>query len=172
MNNHRYLLTVLSTCCFLSISNRAQAAEQAPAAARPYPTGIEVGAGLNAIVPYGNLRLNYDFDPHWTGNLAFQVGPTFSATTGPRDLSAITTAGAKYYFTHQGWFQPFVGADLGVAILPDNGLFGQVGVGSDLMFDPRWGISIAVHSNLRLLNSSLMSGTLAFRPEISTVWRF
>ncbi len=144
-------------------------------------TQLEVGAGLNTIVPYGNVRLQQEFSEQWSGNVALQLGPAFTKTNGPTPLNTVATAGVKYYWTRETWFQPFVGADVGVAWVPDRvtpmtqsevGLFGQLGVGADLMFSPHVGVSLALRSNLNLLNSSLMSGTLALRPEVNGVWRF
>lgn len=149
----------------------------------PQPTSrsIELGAGLNTIVPYANVRFNQDLDTHWTANAAFQIGPAFTKTSDSLALNPLGTLGLKYYFMRQGLWQPFLGADLGVAWVPDRvtplsqadlGVFGQLGVGTDLMFSHDWGISVALRSNLNLLNASLMSGTLTIRPEISAVWRF
>jgi hypothetical protein len=172
MKNYRYMLSLcVSTYYLISVISVAQAAEVLPEG-DTRSTGIEVGAGLNTIVPYGSLRLNHDFDQYWTGNVALQFGPEFTKTNGPYNLNALTTAGVKYYFSHAGWFQPFVGADIGVTLTPETEVFGQVGLGSDFMFHPNWGISLALRSNLLLFNRSLMSGTLALRPEIASVWRF
>lgn len=144
-------------------------------------TQVEVGAGLNTIVPYGNVRLQQDFSEQWSGNLALQVGPAFTKTNGPTPLNTVATAGLKYYWLRDSWFQPFVGADVGMAWVPDRvspmrqsevGIFGQLGVGADLMFSPHFGLGLALRSNLNVLNRSLMSGTLTLRPEINGVWRF
>ena len=141
---------------------------------------VEVGAGLNTIVPYASLRYHQPLAPQWVATGALQMGPAFTKTNHlvPNPLA---TLGLKYCFVESGLFQPFLGADIGAAWVPDRvqpdgmgelGLFGLVGAGVDIMFSPKWGLSLSLRSNLNLLNASLMSGTLTLRPEINSVWRF
>lgn len=174
---YRFAFTVLALSSLMGLTAQAQETDIPQ-------TQIEVGAGLNTIVPYGSVRLNHGFVPHWSGVVALQGGPAFTKTpTGNPwlPLNPVATAGVKYHFHQRGWFQPFLGADLGLAWVPDRvnpyagaemGIFGQLGAGADLVFSPHWGLSLGLRSNLNLLNRSLMSGTLTLRPEINSIWRF
>ncbi len=141
---------------------------------------LELGTGLNTIVPYASLRYNQRIAPHWVASGAFQLGPAFTKTSTLAP-NPVGTLGLKYYFLETGTFQPFLQADFGGGWSPDRvtptsqgeiGFFGLVGTGVDILFSPHWGLSVALRSNLNLLNASFMSGTLTLRPEIASVWRF
>lgn len=165
------LSTVFLTAPLLT--SKTMAAEEI----EPKRFSIEVGGGLNIIMPYFNTRFGYLLP---TSNNNIEVFASYNrvSSLNPNNLGNMFTLGGKYYFRNKEMFRPFFKADVGVnkyALGDSQPFLFLAGFGSDVMFNDTLGLSFLLETGMggNINGISISNGLgLSLRPELNFKIKF